>query len=47
VSLEAGSRIGFYQVQSALGAGGMGEVYRAQDPAAAFALDRFGEALDD
>jgi serine/threonine protein kinase len=29
--LSAGSRLGVYEIQSALGAGGMGEVYRARD----------------
>jgi eukaryotic-like serine/threonine-protein kinase len=31
VSLTLGSRVGVYQVGSRLGAGGMGEVYRARD----------------
>jgi eukaryotic-like serine/threonine-protein kinase len=31
VSLAPGTRVGVYEVQSALGAGGMGQVYRARD----------------
>jgi serine/threonine protein kinase len=31
VSLAAGTRLGVYEVVSLLGAGGMGEVYRARD----------------
>lgn len=31
MTLVSGSRLGVYEVQSRLGAGGMGEVYRARD----------------
>jgi len=31
MSLQAGTRLGHYEVISSLGAGGMGEVYRARD----------------
>ena len=31
MALQLGTRLGFYEIQSAIGAGGMGEVYRARD----------------
>ena len=31
MALTAGTRLGPYEIQSAIGAGGMGEVYRARD----------------
>ena len=31
MALEAGTKLGHYEVVSSLGAGGMGEVYRAKD----------------
>ena len=41
MSLAGGSRLGPYEIVSPLGAGGMGEVYRARDSK----LDRWPERL--
>jgi serine/threonine protein kinase len=32
MALAAGTRLGVYEIMTAIGTGGMGEVYRARDP---------------
>ena len=32
MTLQRGTRLGPYQIESPIGAGGMGEAYRAHDP---------------
>lgn len=41
MALNIGSRIGPYEIQSALGAGGMGEIYRARDAMRKLCAGRF------
>src|ERR1700687_2884768 len=49
MSLAAGTKLGPYEIQALIGAGGMGEVYRAHDPrmgrdvAIKIAAERFSE----
>jgi eukaryotic-like serine/threonine-protein kinase len=52
MSLSAGSRLGPYEIVALIGAGGMGEVYRARDPrmgrevAIKVSAERFSDRLE-
>src|SRR5690242_16858220 len=52
MSLSAGDRLGPYEIRALIGAGGMGQVYRAHDPrlqrdvAIKVSAERFSERFD-
>ena len=52
LALTPGTRLGVYEVTAQIGAGGMGEVYRARDPrlgrdvAIKVSAERFGERFE-
>jgi hypothetical protein len=44
--IQSGTHLGPYEILSAIGAGGMGEVYRARDPNLGRGVDIRGENLN-
>jgi serine/threonine protein kinase len=46
MSLAAGARLGAYEILAPIGAGGMGEVYRAREVAIKVAKEQFSERFE-